>query len=108
LHITGISFCPPNVRNSLLFTVTCKDYYFARHVSAANLVCKEVDILRKPLPLPPPTALQSVVYLGPQYNLPPFSLVSDQIFLFSLHFIPLESCPSTFYMVFLFPLFLPL
>lgn len=45
LHITGISFCPPNVRNSLLFTVTCKDFFSARCVSAANLVCSDVDYL---------------------------------------------------------------
>jgi hypothetical protein len=49
LHIAGISFCSPNVGISLLFTVTCKDSYFARRVSAANLVCKDVDILREPL-----------------------------------------------------------
>ena len=51
LHITGISFCPPNVRNSLLFTVTCKDSFSARCVSAANIVCRDVDIFRKSLTL---------------------------------------------------------
>lgn len=47
LHISGISFCPPNVRNSLLFTVTCKDSFSARCVSAANLVCRDVDYLKE-------------------------------------------------------------
>ena len=49
LDITGIRVLPRNFRSSSLFPVTCKISSSAICISAANLVCKDVDICRKPL-----------------------------------------------------------
>jgi hypothetical protein len=45
--ITGIRILPRNFRNSFLFSDTSKNSPSARCVSAANHLCKDVDILRK-------------------------------------------------------------
>jgi hypothetical protein len=49
LDTTGIRVPSRNVRNSSLFTVTCTNSPTARCVTAANRVCKDVDIFRKPI-----------------------------------------------------------
>jgi len=49
LDITRIRVLPRNFRSSSLFSVTCKISSSAMCISAANLVCKNVDICRKPL-----------------------------------------------------------
>jgi hypothetical protein len=49
LDITGCPVFLHNFRNSSLFTATCKNSPCARCVSAANRVCKDVDICRKPI-----------------------------------------------------------
>jgi hypothetical protein len=49
LDITDIRVLPRNFRSSSLFSVTCKISSSAICISAANLVCKDVDICRKPL-----------------------------------------------------------
>lgn len=49
LDITGIRVLPHNFRSSSLFSVTCKISSSAIHISAANLVCKDVVICSKPL-----------------------------------------------------------
>jgi hypothetical protein len=49
LYITGIRVLPRNFRNSFLFTATSRNSPPAKRVSAANRVCKDVDIFRKPL-----------------------------------------------------------
>jgi ornithine cyclodeaminase/alanine dehydrogenase-like protein (mu-crystallin family) len=47
LDTTGIRVSSRNVRNSSLFTATCKSSPTARCVTAANRVCKGTDIFRK-------------------------------------------------------------
>ena len=49
LDITGIRGLPRKFRNSSLFTANCKTSPSARCVSAANRLCKDVDIFRKPI-----------------------------------------------------------
>jgi hypothetical protein len=49
LDTTGIQDHPCNFRNTSLFTATCKNSPAARHVLAANLVCKMSISLRNPL-----------------------------------------------------------
>jgi hypothetical protein len=46
LDTTGIWLPSRNVRNSPLFTATCKNSPTARCVTAANRVCKDSDIFR--------------------------------------------------------------
>jgi hypothetical protein len=48
LDATGIRVLPRNFRNSFLFTATFKNFPSSRCVSAANRVCKDICILRKP------------------------------------------------------------
>jgi hypothetical protein len=49
LYTTGVRVPSRNVRNSPLLTVTCTNSPTARCVTAANRVCKDVDIFRKPV-----------------------------------------------------------
>jgi len=49
LDITDIQVFPRNFRYSSLFSVTCKNCPSPGCVSAANRVCKNVDIFRKPI-----------------------------------------------------------
>jgi hypothetical protein len=49
LYTIGIRVPCSNVRNSSLFTDTCKNCPSARCVAAANRVCKDIDIFRKPV-----------------------------------------------------------
>jgi hypothetical protein len=49
LDITGIRVLSRNFSNSSLFTATSKNYPSARYVSVANHLCKDVDIIRKPI-----------------------------------------------------------
>jgi hypothetical protein len=49
LDLTSIRVLFRNFRNSSLFAATCKNSPSARRVSAADLLCKDVDILRKPV-----------------------------------------------------------
>ena len=58
-----------------------------------------------PPPLPNPQALQPVVHLGFQRDLPPLPTVSGHclpVFLFPLYLNPLQTYTSVFYVVFLF------
>jgi hypothetical protein len=48
LDITGIPVLPCNFKNSSLFTATCKTSPSARCVSAANLLCQDVENTSKP------------------------------------------------------------
>jgi hypothetical protein len=48
LDTTGIPVPSHNVRTSSLFTATCKNSLSALRVSAANRVCQDTDIFRKP------------------------------------------------------------
>lgn len=48
LDITSIRVLRRNFRNSSLFSVACKNFPSPRRVSAANLICQCVSILRKP------------------------------------------------------------
>jgi len=47
MDITGILVLTYNLRNSFLFTITCKTSLPAICVSAVNLVCEVIDIVRK-------------------------------------------------------------
>jgi small-conductance mechanosensitive channel len=49
LDTTAIRVRPRNFRNSCSFTATCKISPSARCVSAANRVCKDIDIIWKPI-----------------------------------------------------------
>jgi hypothetical protein len=49
LDTTGIRVPSRNVSNSSLCTVTCTNWPTARCVTAANRVCKGIDIFRKPV-----------------------------------------------------------
>jgi hypothetical protein len=49
LDITGIRVLPCNFRSSSLFSVTCKISSSTICILAANFVCKNVDVCRKPL-----------------------------------------------------------
>jgi hypothetical protein len=57
LDTTGIRVPSHNVRNSSLFTATCKNSPTARYVMAANRVCKDTDIFRKPI-----TSLKQILH----------------------------------------------
>jgi hypothetical protein len=47
LDISVVRDFPRNIRNSYPLTATFKNSPSARYVSAANHVCKDVDVLRK-------------------------------------------------------------
>jgi hypothetical protein len=49
LDTTAIRVPSRNVRNSSLFTATCTNCQTARCVTAANRLCKDVVIFRKPV-----------------------------------------------------------
>jgi hypothetical protein len=49
LDTTGIRVPSRYVRNSSLFTAACENSPSARCVTAANRVCKDTDIFRKPV-----------------------------------------------------------
>jgi hypothetical protein len=49
MDTTGIRVSSRNVRNSSPFTATCENCPTVRCVKAAKLVCKDMDIFRKPI-----------------------------------------------------------
>ena len=57
LDISGVRDFPRNFRNSSPLTPIFKNSPSARYVSAANHVCEDVDILRKPI-----ASLKQILY----------------------------------------------